>query len=383
MRDEFPKNQANMTESSADVPGRNPAGSAQGDAARPSAYAAQPPSAPQGQYAGAYYPAPVYYYPPPNPHEIRKNAKKSIRRNANQIALALLSVFVFSAIFAQLFWGVLHALPSAMLSLQTQEIIYQLVELLLRVFSFLLPAVLLLNASQIPRRWAFPARRPKAFLLFCAVGCCLGVSLLGGILVQIVSVVTQALLGVTPVAAEAAMPVGIPETIIFALNIALVAPLVEEILFRGVIMQSLRPFGDGFALVASSILFGLAHGNLVQTPNALVMGLVIGYFVLRTNSLWTGIVLHMVNNAISVGLQLATRYTTTQQDMVINNAVFLFFAASGIIGFILLRIRYGPVFCLKKEPYPLGAAEKQVAFFTAPAAVLYVLLAAMAAGNLL
>ena len=387
MRDEFTNNQVSTAENRENAPSRQPTAPPASDAMHGGApYAGVPPvppAGPPGQYPGAYYPDPAYYYPPLDPHEIRRNAKKSIRRNANQISLALLSVLVLSAIFAQLFWGVLNALPTSMLSLQVQDVIFQLAEVLLRLASFLLPAAFLLSAIQLPRRWALPMRRPEALLLLCAVGCCLGTSLLGGMLAQIISAITQALLGVAPVSADAAMPLGIPEMVIYALNIAVIAPVVEEILFRGVIMQSLRQFGDGFALLASSILFGLAHGNLLQIPNALVMGLAMGYFVLRTNSLWTGIVLHMVNNALAVGLQITTRYTTPQQDMMVGNAAFLLFVVSGIIGLIFLRACYGPVFCLKKEPHPLGAAEKQFAFFTAPATIMYVLLVvAMAAGNL-
>jgi membrane protease YdiL (CAAX protease family) len=59
------------------------------------------------------------------------------------------------------------------------------------------------------------------------------------------------------------------------LYIGLFAPIGEEILFRGLILRSLQPFGKKFAILASAILFGLFHGNIVQSPYAFVVGLVL------------------------------------------------------------------------------------------------------------
>ena len=81
-------------------------------------------------------------------------------------------------------------------------------------------------------------------------------------------------------------------------------PLVEEVVFRGMIFQSMRRFGDSFALVLSAILFALFHGNLSQAPNAFLMGLVIGYLVLYSGSLWVGIIIHAVNNLLNLAADL-------------------------------------------------------------------------------
>ena len=61
------------------------------------------------------------------------------------------------------------------------------------------------------------------------------------------------------------------------LYISLVAPVVEELLFRGAVLRSFQPFGKRFAIVFSALLFGLFHGNLVQIPFAFLVGLVLGY----------------------------------------------------------------------------------------------------------
>ena len=78
---------------------------------------------------------------------------------------------------------------------------------------------------------------------------------------------------------------------------ALIAPVTEEILFRGLVQSAFRPYGKRFAILASAFLFGMFHGNLVQTPYALAVGLVLGY-VAEEYSLGWCVVLHMFNNLV-------------------------------------------------------------------------------------
>jgi len=84
--------------------------------------------------------------------------------------------------------------------------------------------------------------------------------------------------------------------------IVIMAPLVEELLFRGAIQGHLlrkwkHPAG---AIVLSSLIFGLVHGNWVQAPFAFVTGLALGWMYYRTGSLLPGILMHFVNNGTAV-----------------------------------------------------------------------------------
>ena len=74
----------------------------------------------------------------------------------------------------------------------------------------------------------------------------------------------------------------------------------EEFAFRGVIMQPLRKYGDWFAIIVSGVMFGLVHGNLMQMPFAIIAGVALGYAAIVTDSLWTGIIIHFLNNFLSV-----------------------------------------------------------------------------------
>lgn len=84
------------------------------------------------------------------------------------------------------------------------------------------------------------------------------------------------------------------------LSVVVCAPILEEILFRGLIFESCRErFGGGAAVLISALLFGLVHGVPVQIINAFVVGLIFGYIYLRTGSLLSVILLHVFNNGIA------------------------------------------------------------------------------------
>ena len=77
----------------------------------------------------------------------------------------------------------------------------------------------------------------------------------------------------------------------------LAAPIAEELLCRGVVQRTLMPFGKGFAIFGSAFIFGLFHGNILQTPMAFMVGLVLGYVAAEYSIGWA-MILHMINNMV-------------------------------------------------------------------------------------
>ena len=74
-------------------------------------------------------------------------------------------------------------------------------------------------------------------------------------------------------------------------------PIAEELLFRGVVLRQLRPWGKQTAILVSAIAFGLFHGNVIQIPFAFMVGLVLGYVTVEYSIFWA-IVLHVFNNFV-------------------------------------------------------------------------------------
>jgi len=82
-----------------------------------------------------------------------------------------------------------------------------------------------------------------------------------------------------------------------------IAPLSEEIFFRGILFRGLSArFGLGIALAGTSVLFSAAHGTLVQKGMTLFLGAYFGVLVFLSGSLWAGILAHAFNNGAVVAL---------------------------------------------------------------------------------
>lgn len=96
------------------------------------------------------------------------------------------------------------------------------------------------------------------------------------------------------------IPTSLFSIVVYILNVALVPALFEEFAFRGVVMQPLRKYGDWFAILASAFCFALVHANMVQIPFAFIAGVSLGYFCIKTKSIWTSITIHFLNNFISI-----------------------------------------------------------------------------------
>lgn len=78
------------------------------------------------------------------------------------------------------------------------------------------------------------------------------------------------------------------------------APLIEEIVFRGIVFRSLRRVSPAWvAILASSVLFGLYHMNPVQIVYATLMGLVAGIIYEKSNNLLFPILVHVANNLVA------------------------------------------------------------------------------------
>ena len=83
--------------------------------------------------------------------------------------------------------------------------------------------------------------------------------------------------------------------------VGLLAPLVEEIVFRGAILRALlSQFSKAWvAILISAVLFAAIHANPAQMPHAFVVGLLLGWMYWRTSSILPGMVYHFVNSAVA------------------------------------------------------------------------------------
>lgn len=103
-------------------------------------------------------------------------------------------------------------------------------------------------------------------------------------------------MGLTMMERMESMAIGTDSLSMF-LYMGVLAPVTEELLFRGLIQRTLLPYGKKLAILGSAFLFGMMHGNIMQTPFAFAVGLVLGYVATEYSIAWA-MVLHMVNNLV-------------------------------------------------------------------------------------
>jgi membrane protease YdiL (CAAX protease family) len=131
------------------------------------------------------------------------------------------------------------------------------------------------------------------------------------------------------------------------ISITIMAPLVEELLFRGAIQgymlrKGIKPL---HAILIASAIFGIVHMNPIQIPFAFAIGLIFGWLYYRTGSVVPGIIGHFINNSIAC-LQMATlteeEFNTTTIEWLGVGPTYALFALS-------LAVMIGMFLYLKKR----------------------------------
>ena len=86
-------------------------------------------------------------------------------------------------------------------------------------------------------------------------------------------------------------------TLSMFLYASIIGPIAEEFLFRGALLRELEKHGKLFAIIVSSVLFGVFHSNILQGLFATIVGLILGYVTIEYSIKWA-IILHIINNFI-------------------------------------------------------------------------------------
>ncbi|MBW3092450.1 CPBP family intramembrane metalloprotease [Bifidobacterium sp. 82T10] len=303
-----------------------------------------------------YQPYP-YAYPPQPPVDPETVRRRTLRKTVGRVAglaLAYQAIFTATSLIAGMVIGLAAATSrygsqamSGMFSEQElsqfeQEIARQTVQwtgaLYILAVAVGFAFMLLMRHRTILTRafWTGDPREPHAamrpawLLAFAAM-------LVG---VQGVSIVIQVAFAAldTPLASPTSE--GIEEsavTVSMWLYIGLIGPVIEELVFRGVVMKELKPLGRNFAILTSSLMFALFHDDVVQGLFAFACGLIFAFVAMEYSLVWS-IVLHVFNNAVIGGVfsAIADRFGDT------GNVVYaVCLVIVGVGGLIWVLLKYG------------------------------------------
>ena len=139
-----------------------------------------------------------------------------------------------------------------------------------------------------------------------------------------------------------------------ALVMVILAPIIEEYIFRKMLIDRMHSYGEKLAVITSALMFGLFHGNLSQFFYAFALGAVFGYIYLKTGKLRYSIGLHMFINFLGGVIgpffleKIGMIYTVETMDLTTLMPILPWLAAFGlytcalmgtaIVGLVLLCI---------------------------------------------
>lgn len=116
------------------------------------------------------------------------------------------------------------------------------------------------------------------------------------------------------------------------LAVAIIGPVLEEMLFRGAITKELlKQYEPLKAILISGLIFGIFHLNPAQIFPAMLIGFVLAWLYWRTGSLIPGILIHIVNNSLSCYLSITYPNTNDITELL----------GAGIVAGVLLAVALG------------------------------------------
>ncbi len=174
--------------------------------------------------------------------------------------------------------------------------------------------------------------------------------------------------------------------------LVVIAPVFEEFVFRGVLMDALKPYGNGFAIFTTGIMFGIAHANFQQLFYTMVIGICLGYIANVTDSIFSTTIIHAMVNGIS-GIMILLMSTNGVQEFILRGnsdeipdgdmiwvAVFGIFMVSVfilmIVGFVsaIMKIRQIRRYKVPKVCPEITNGRKTLIFVTTIPAVITVIM---------
>lgn len=269
---------------------------------------------------------------------ITESPKASERSAITEIHSLLAKFLCIYTVLNLLLWAIKTVAPlggipffyNIMRLISTNEYAAAAAYYLVRILTRILPVFYLLKKIKMPRKLLMPMKIYNKPLFGIAVPMAMLTFGIATVLSNIQHAFVS-LIGIDP-----NYSVWIPQNkLCFALSAllsAVIIPIISEIIHHGIILQILKQFGDGYALVLTSIIAAATTGNYHSFLFSFTTMLVIGFFVVRTGSLATGFIMRIVISS-TVYFLTVIRCLQAPEGMYMTATVMLLLAYI-IVGFI-------------------------------------------------
>ena len=228
---------------------------------------------------------------------------------------------------------------------QNDKTAHDLLEMGYTLFCVGLPALVVWAILKLIRRGSFsiPLSAPRGgnvlLLVFGGLGVCLCGSLLSNLVISWAGNAGLGFYSYDAAIEGEELPGSAFGMVLMVLHSAVAPALIEEFTFRGVLLQPLRRYGDWFAICTSAVLFGLMHATVTQVPFAIIAGIALGYVTVVSGSLWTGFLVHLLNNLLAVGYSVILGLYGEQTALIFSNVSMFGMLGVGAIALVVYAVR--------------------------------------------
>ena len=303
--------------------------------------------------------------------ELRLNAKRE-RHEIRLLGTVTGAVILFSVLLENIL--VLPLIFTKTYDVYLNDMLLRTgIDIIISILSLLLPfafgAKVLKKISGTDRNILLDSPADKSQFLLAipaGLGFCMIANRVSSVIIMIMS-----MFGLELSSPDIPMPNGLLGMTASFFRVVAVAAIIEELCFRGFVMQNLRKFGDWFAIVVSAFVFGMMHCNLIQAPFALIAGIALGYLSVKTNSLWTGIVIHALNNFLSLAVSYLMNYIDETAAGLIYSGIMSVLTVVGLICFaVFYKKQRATEYGMKPSQTHNGFWSKVGAFFSNPTMII-------------
>lgn len=291
--------------------------------------------------------------PPPhyiNTYYIKRFEQHSLRKKSNGLGFFIFSYFITMNAAALATSFLLSLFSIDLTKLINGSVLTHLLYIFISAFSALICSLVYIVLSSSDINEVISCKRVKLSLLIPLVCVGMGVAMFANYASDILSQ-NFSLFGLENTTNFENSSKSLLANILYVVSTAIVPAFAEELAFRGILMGSLRKYGDSFAIIASAVMFGAMHGNIVQIPFAFILGLIFAYIDCKTNSIIPSIIIHFINNFYAVIMDIL------HNDGIVSDKSFFIINYAFIIGFCILGI-ISFIFILKKDRHFFKLSDK-------------------------
>lgn len=252
-----------------------------------------------------------YYY---QLNEARRREKRALRTNASKMGALLLIYYLLNNLFVSVYYYMVYAYCNHEVSLNFNQVLsflrsnkelvnsslFSMVgNLFVVTISLLITMIIAVGAMDVELGEMMKPRKGAVKKAVTWFPVCMSINLLVSIMIAYLSLFMSKA-GLTVPEADISLKQNDAVTaIIYVAYVIIIGPIAEEIIYRGVILSLLKPFGKWMAVFFSALLFGLMHGNIPQAAAAFAGALIYGIIAVNSNSIMPTIMIHMLNNTVA------------------------------------------------------------------------------------